>query len=283
VRKLKHTLFVGVTLTCAAIAFCTLMSIVTAISMRGLSAMSWQFFTDQMRLVGAAGGIFFNVVGTLILLVTALALSLPTAMGIGLLYGVYLKHSNYRPRILMSLHLLNSVPSILFGIFGLIVFVKTLGWGKSWLSGGVLLASMILPTVSLSLIERLEAIPPMYLEAAAGLGLNTSQIIWSVIVPQSLNGIISGQLLGLVRAAGETAPIMFTATVFAGATWPHGVRENPVLSLPYHIFVLSQDSFDPAIVDKLWGTALTVLLVVFCLSLAALPMRLRIYDRASPG
>ena len=125
----------------------------------------------------------------------------------------------------------------------MIVFVGVLGWGKSWLSGGILLGMMILPTVTVALIERIESLPGKYLEAAAGLGLSRSQIVWSVVLPQSATGLITGSLLGLARAAGETAPIMFTAAVFAGASLPQGIRESPVLSLPYHIFVLAQDSY----------------------------------------
>src|SRR5204863_4232064 len=122
-------------------------------------------------------------------------------------------------------------------------FMRFLGWGKSWLAGGLLLAVMILPTLALALAERIESLPGRYLEAAAGLGLSRSQIVWSVILPQSLSGLLSGTLLGLARAAGETAPILFTAAVFSGAGLPHGIRDNPVMALPYHIFVLAQDSF----------------------------------------
>jgi phosphate transport system permease protein len=134
-----------------------------------------------------------------------------------------------------------------------------------------------------ALIERIEGLPAKYIEAAAGLGLTQSQIIWSVILPQSVNGLVTGSLLGLARAAGETAPIMFTATIFAGATFPTGIRESPVLSLPYHIFILAQDSFDPAVGGKLWGTALVLLALVFGLSLVALPMRVKIHEEAHHG
>src|SRR6185503_13993026 len=107
--------------------------------------------------------------------------------------------------------------------------------------------------------------------------------IWSVILPQSAGGLITGSLLGLARAAGETAPIMFTATVFAGATLPHGIKESPVLSLPYHIFILAQDSFDQNVAAKLWGSALVLVGLVFLLSLMALPSRLRIHEEAHHG
>ena len=226
-------------------------------------------------------GIFYHLVGTLILLITALVCCVPLALGISLVHGVYLRESKHREKLTLFLYVLNGVPSILFGIVGMIVFVQYFGWGKSWLNGGILLGLMIVPTVTIALIERIAAVPVKYLEASAGLGLKRSQIIRSVILPQSLGGLITGLMLGLVRAAGETAPIMFTATIFAGATLPQGVKESPVLSLPYHIFILAQDSHDPAVKARLWSTALVLLLLVFTLSLIALPARLRIHEEAN--
>jgi phosphate transport system permease protein len=275
--------FVAITAGSALLSCGVLLMMVTAICFRGFPAISWSFFTQQMRLVGAAGGIFYNLVGTLILITTALLVCTPLAFASGLLCGVYWRHNRWRERFRVLLYLLNGVPSILFGILGLIVFVKFFGWGKSWLSGGILLGVMILPTVAVAFIERIENLPSNYSEAAAGLGLNPSQIIWTVIVPQSLSGLVTGSLLGLARATGETAPIMFTATVFAGTTLPHAIKESPVLSLPYHIFVLAQDSFNPSVCEKLWGTALVLVGVAFMLSLAALPIRLRIHEEAQHG
>lgn len=279
-RKWRNRMFAAATGACALLSCAVLLGIVWAIFVRGIGAISWRFFTEQIRLVGAAGGIFHNVVGTLILIVTALIVCVPIALGVGLLCSVYWKQSPWRRHFLMLLYLLNGVPSILFGILGLMVFVMYLGWGKSWLAGGILLGLMILPTVSIAFIERIESLRGKYLDAAAGLGLSQSQIIWSVIVPQSLSGLVTGSLLGVVRAAGETAPIMFTATIFAGATFPRGIQESPVLSLPYHIFILAQDSFDPNVGEKLWGTALVMVGLAFMLSLIALPMRLRIHEEA---
>lgn len=282
-RRTLDRLFVLGTGLCAALAVGVIALIVTAIVQRGGSAVSWHFLTEQIRLVGAAGGVFYNIVGTLILLATALLVSAPIATGLALVHGVYLKNERAKERLWLLLSVLNGVPSILFGLFGLIVFVKFFGWGKSWLSGGILLGVMMLPTVAVALIERVQSLPRKYLEAAAGLGLRESQIVWSVVLPQSLGGLVTGSLLGLARAAGETAPIMFTATIFAGATFPTGVKESPVLSLPYHIFILAQDSFDPAVGGKLWGAALVLLALALGLSLLALPARLRIHEEARNG
>ncbi len=279
-RRASNILFPALCGLCAWLACALLFGLVFVIAQRGVPALSWTFFTEQIRQVGSAGGIFYNLIGTLILIAAALAICAPIATGLALTHAVYLTSERTKSRLGLFLYTLNGIPSIVFGIFGFIVFVKFLGWGKSWLTGGILLALMILPTVTVALIERIQALPKKYLEAAAGLGLRESQIVWSVILPQSWSGLITGALLGLARAAGETAPIMFTATIFAGATVPHGVRESPVLSLPYHIFILAQDSFDPAVGAKLWGSALVLLALVFALSIVALPMRLRLHDEA---
>lgn len=282
-RKVIHHLCRAITGLCALACCAVLVGIIGFIAMRGWSALSWEFFTQQIALVGAAGGIFYHVVGTLILLATALLVCTPLALAFSIVHSVYLRESPQRSKLTLLLYILNGVPSILFGIVGMVLFVQILGWGKSWLSGGILLGLMILPTVTITLIERIASLPGRYLEAAAGLGLRQSQIIRSVILPQSLSGLVTGLMLGLARAAGETAPIMFTATIFAGATIPNGVKESPVLSLPYHIFILAQDSFDPAVNAKLWGTALVLLLLVLGLSLIALPARLKIHEEANHG
>jgi phosphate transport system permease protein len=282
-RKLVDGAFVLIVGACAVTACGTLLAILGAILYRGLPAISWGFLTEQIRLVGADGGILYNLLGTLLLVATALGVAAPLAVGLALTHSVYVTSPRGRRALELFLYALNGVPSILFGVFGLIVFVKYFGWEKSWLAGGILLGVMILPTVTTSLVERIRAVPRAYADAAAGLGLSRSQIVRSVVLPQSLSGLVTGSLLGVARAAGETAPIMFTATVFAGATWPRGIKDSPVLSLPYHIFTLAQDSFDPNVAARLWGTAAVLLALVFTLSLVALPLRLRIHEEARNG
>jgi len=267
--------------TCLGLALLVLAGLLTAILIRGLPAVSWHFLTEQIRSVGAEGGIFYNLVGTMILIGTAaLAGGLP-AIGIALVQTTYLKSSQARERLGLVLYLLNGVPSILFGLIGLIVFVKYLDWGKSWLSGGLLLGFMILPTVTVSLAERIRSLPVHYIAAAAALGLNRSQIVRSVILKQSWGAWVTGILIGLARAAGEVAPIMFAATIFSGATFPTSIKDSPVLSLRYHIFILAQDSFDPRVTDKLWSTGLVLLFLVVGLSAIALPSRIRTHDEAA--
>jgi len=266
----------GCLLVCLSIAA----GLIGAIVSRGWEALSISFFTEQIALVGAAGGIFWNLVGTSILLITAFLVCAPLAVALTLLERVWVKQERIKGWLRIGLYSANGLPSIVFGLFGYLVFVKWCGWGKSWLAGGLVLAMSMLPTVTIVLIERMAAIPQRYIVAATGLGLSEEQLVWAVLLPQSWGGLLSGCLLGLARAAGETAPIMFTATIFAGATVPKAVAESPVLTLPYHIFILAQDSFAPGVGAKIWGTALVLLGLVFSMSLAALPSRLRLHEES---
>lgn len=272
--------FVLIATLCGAIACALLAGTAGAILWRGVGVLDWSFLTRQAAGAGASGGVFYEIAGTLILIATALVVSAPLATGLALVQTVYLASPRARGRLLMGLYVANAVPSILFGVAGMIVFTRFLGWGKSWLAGGILLGLMILPTVSVALIERIRSLPRKYLETAAGLGLSRSQVVWSVVLPQSAGGLISGVLLGLARAAGETAPILFAAAVFSGGGLPTGIRDNPVVALPYHIFVLAQDSLDPAVKNHLWGAACVLLALVLTLSLLALPARLRVHEEA---
>lgn len=268
----------------AALAACGLLvGIVAVILSRGLPALDLGFLGGAEAGFGTAGGVLWQTVGTGILVATALAVAAPLAVAAALVHSVYLLRPAARRRVALALYVLNGVPSVLFGIFGLVVFVQGLGWGKSWLTGGLILGLMILPTLTVALVERMEALPARYRVAAAGLGLDRSTIARAVVLPQSWGGLVSGSLLGLARAAGETAPILFTAAVFSGATLPSGVRESPILALPYHVFVLAQDSFDPAVGGHLWGAAFVLLALVLGLALVALPFRLHMAEEARHG
>ena len=281
-RALDRAFTAGVA-ACAAVVCALVLGIAGAIVWRGLAVLDWHFVSRLASGGGGAGGVLYEILGTVILVTAALAVCAPLAVCVALTDAVYLdgrEQRRIRRWLFAGLYAANSIPSVLLGIAGLIVFSRWLGWGKSWLAGGILLGLMILPTVSVALIERLRSLPRKYREAATGLGLSRSQVIWSVLLPQSLGGLVSGLLLGLARAAGETAPILFAAAVFSGAGLPAGIRDSPVVALPYHIFVLAQDSLDPAVQDHLWGAAAVLLALVFGLSLLALPVRLRIHEEA---
>jgi phosphate transport system permease protein len=282
-RRWLDRCFWGLTGLAALLACALLLGIVAFLLHRGLPALSWSFLVQDTVGAGSGGGILYQLLGTVILIATAFATAAPLAVALALAATVYARGKGTRRRFEVALYALNGLPSIVLGIVGLIVFGKLLGWGKSWLAGGLILGWMILPTVTIALLERIQAIPRRYFEAAAALGLPRGRIVRSVVLPQSLGGLISGSLLGLARAAGETAPILFTAAVFSGATLPSGIRDNPVLALPYHIFVLAQDTLDPEAGTRLWAAAFVLLALVLLLGLAALPARLAAHEEARHG
>jgi len=264
----------------ALFALAILVAMIAIVVIRGAGGLSWQFLTTDARNAGAAGGIVYHIAGTLLLVLTAAAVAAPLAAGTGIISHFYLPPGRGRRAIERLLHALNGVPSIVFGLFGLAVFVRFLGLQKSWLAGGLVLGMMIVPTVTVAFTEKLRAIPRANIEAAFGLGLSRPHVVTTVILPQSAAGLVTGVLLGIVRAAGETAPILFTAAIFAGATLPRGIVDSPVLALPYHIFVMAQDAFDPAMTRNLWATATVLLGIVMTFSAIALPLRMRLHEEA---
>ncbi len=267
----------------AGLAACAgLGAIVVAVASRGAPALSLDFLLESTREAGAAGGVADQILGTGLLVATAGIVAAPLATMLSLAAGVYLEPTSSR-RLRRALYVANGLPTIVLGIFGMLLFVELLGWGKSWLAGGLVLGAMIVPTVAFARLERIDAIPRERLEAAAGLGLSLAARVRSVVLPDSRGGLLSGLLLGLARAAGETAPILFTAVVFSGVRWPEGVQESPVVALPYHIFVLAQDSYDPQAIANLWGAAVVLLVLVLGTSLVALPARLRAHVESRHG
>lgn len=280
-RKLSSILTASLGFISAAIILTAVIAIASVILTRGHTAISIPFLTTESSEAGAAGGILWQIAGTLILILTAALIAIPIATSLALLNSYLLKTDSPAQRLLsFSLQVFNAIPSIIFGIIGLMIFVRHLDWGKSWLAGGIVLGIMIVPTIAIMVAHRISAIPRETLEAARGLGLRKGQVMRSVILPQSASSLASGTLLGLARAAGETAPILFIATIFSGATLPTGITQQPVLSLSYHIFILAQDSFQESAKANLWGAALVLVSLVTLLGLLSIPLRNRLHNAA---
>ncbi|BDS08248.1 hypothetical protein NT6N_32880 [Oceaniferula spumae] len=278
-RRLKNRIATTLFSACALSGVVLFAVLFFAVVGKGIGALSFDFLSKGMEQAGASGGILMNLLGTAILLVTAAIVAVPISTALAFLVRYFRKRDKLSGALEMLLYILNGVPSILLGIMGFILFVRDLEMGKSWLTGGVLLGMMIVPTITVVLIERISAIPSAYIESARGLGMNKAQVAWTVVLPRCWSSILTGLLLGLARAAGETAPILFTATVFSGAGLPEGIKNSPVLTLPYHIFVLAQDSLESAS-GNLWGAALVLLLLVFAMSMLVLPIRLKTHDES---
>ncbi len=236
---------------------------------KGLPALSWSFlFTaTEGAGFGASSGILAQLLGSLLLALAASLVATPFALGTALYYRLFA--SARQQRFLAGLlNMLQSIPPIVFGLFGLIVFVHLLQWGVSLLSGAVILAMVILPMLVLNSIASLERIPEQYTEAAQSLGLRRGAVIGRVWLVQAWPGILTGQLLAMARALSETAPILFTATVYSGVVWPESIF-SPVTTLQTHIFYLAQEGSNQAVIQNAWGSAVVLLGVVAGFALLA--------------
>lgn len=249
-----------------------------SIFVKGISAISLEFLFTPAKEFGRSGGIFYQLLGSVLMVLMATLLIVPVAIGTSLFQYAFNTKQGIGYLLKQSLYALNAIPSITYGIFGLIFFVNVLNTGISWFVGSMILAIMMLPTVTLSSYQAMAAIPKIYHENAAALGLKKSQIIRRVTLPQSLHGIVTGSLIGLARAIGETAPIMFIATAFSGVSVPRSLVE-PVSTLPTHILELAQQSTDPQALQNAWGASLVLILLVGGFSFIAFLARSRLQSQ----
>lgn len=269
----------GVALAALGVTLALVAAILVVVLARGSAALhpGWWW---RPSYGASGGGVRDQVVGTTLLVAVAGLLAAPVGLGLGLVVSEYAS-----PRLGRALRTatlaLGGMPSILLGLWGYWLFNVRLGWGRSWLTGGIALALVALPPVVVAVTARIEALPLERREAALACGLRRDQVVQWVLVPHALPGLLTGTLLGLARAAGETAPLLFTAAVFSGAaTLPSGVRDSPVSALSTHIFTLAQDSAEPAAARATWGAALALVMVAGLLVLAAVPARRRM-ERSS--
>lgn len=252
-----------------------LVSILGIIFLKGLPSMHGGFLFEESSEFGRKGGIFYQSVGTFILMTVSVFWSLPVALGSVLFQTEYLETGKIKTIFRQLTYILNATPTILFGLVGYLLFGVYLNTGVSWLTGSLILAVMILPTLQVSIREAVEALPEKYRETGMALGLSKPIQIYRIILPQSFYGIVTGILLGLARAAGETAAIMFTATTFSGIQFPQSFAD-PVPTLQTHILVLAQEAANPESMAQAWGAGLVLLGMVFLLTLMAWVFRARV-------
>ncbi|HWR27308.1 MAG TPA: phosphate ABC transporter permease PstA, partial [Candidatus Thermoplasmatota archaeon] len=237
----------------------------------GAGALSWEFITTGPSDLGRSGGIFPAIIGTLYLVAGAIAISLPLGVSAAIFLQEYTREGTITKIIRAGADLLNGTPSIVFGLFGFAFFVLYLKLGFSLLAGQITLAFMILPTIIRTTEEALKSIPQSLREGSYALGASKWQTIRNVVLPPATPGILTGAILGIGRAAGETAPILFTAVVFSNFI-PGSVLQ-PVNALPYHLFTLATSI--PGSQQNQAGTALMLLLIVIGIYLIAILLRNR--------
>jgi len=274
-RRIGDRIFAAANRAALGLCFAILAFLIGAIIIKGAQAISLQFLLMPARDFGASGGILYQIIGSLLLVGTAALLVLPVAIGTALYRSEYERNPARCRLIDLALYSLNAIPSVTYGVFGLILFVNIFGTGISWFVGSIILAMMMLPTVTITAYQSMAAIPNSYRENAAALGLTQAELVRSVILPQSLHGIVTGLLIGLARAIGETAPIMFIATAFSGVTVPYSLFE-PVASLPTHILALAQQATNPDALRNAWGASLTLVALVMMFSALAYYARFKL-------
>lgn len=243
------------------------------IAVNGIGAISWSFLTEMPRDSMTAGGIWPCIVGTVYLSLGAVLVAFPIGVGTAIYLNEYATQGRWTSIIRMGIINLAGVPSVVYGLFGLAFFVIWLKMGVSILAGSLTLGAFILPLIIGSAEEALRAIPKTYREASLALGATKWQTINKVVLPAALPSMLTGLILGMSRAAGETAPIMFTAAVFSTAKLPGSIFDE-VMAMPYHIYVLATAGTHIQQTRPLqYGTALVLMFLVLGLNMVAIIIR----------
>lgn len=240
---------------------------------RGLTAVDWGFLTEYPRMGMKEGGIFPVIMGTLYLLFGTFLFSLPLGLLSAIYLSEYAKRNLYTRTIRLAIVNLAGVPSVVYGLFGLGLFVLLLRFEASILSAVLTLTLMILPVIITAAEEALRTVPEDLRHASLALGATKWQTIWKVVLPMGAPGIVTGMILGLSRAAGETAPILFTGAAFFLRRLPESPRD-PFMALPYHLYIISTQVPDAS--ERVqWGTATVLLLLVLSMNIIASLIRVR--------
>ena len=276
-RELTQRTAFSLLVLATAIAAIPVLFIIIYIIVNGAGAISWEFLTQSPSQAGKAGGIFPAIVGTLYLMLGALIFSLP----VGVFAGIYLTEyarDNWLTRLInMAILNLAGVPSIVYGLFGLGLFVMAMHFGMSLLSASLTLACQALSMTITTSREAIIAVPREYREGSLAIGATKWQTIRHVVLPQALPGIITGAILAMSRAAGETAPILVVGAAFIVSGLP-GSPFDQFMALPYHLYTAA--AHVPGMPKTtIWGIALVLLVVVLSFNSLAVFIRIRARQR----
>lgn len=246
--------------------------ILGSIIWRGLPSISAEFIFAMPRDNMTAGGIWPAIVGTFLLTVGTAVFAIPVGVTTGIYLAEYAPRSRVTRIIRLSIANMAGVPSIVYGLFGLSVFVMAMKFNQSLFAGSLTLACLTLPVIITSTEESLRQVPSDLRQASLALGATRLRTILRVVLPAAAPGIVTGSVLGLSRAAGETAPILVTAAAFS-APLPRTPFDR-VMALPYHLYIMATQAVKPA-PHVVWGTALVLVAGVTAMGVAAAAWRSR--------
>lgn len=248
-------------------------SILYFICSNGVSVISWEFISEMPKSGMTEGGIFPAIIGTGYLVFFSMLFSLPIGVFAGIYLQEYATEGVVTKIIRIATNNLAGVPSVVFGLFGMMLFVNYLGFGASILSGSLTLALVALPVIIRTTEEALKTVPHEWREGSLALGATKWQTIYKVILPAAYSGIMTGSILSVGRVAGETAPILFTCAAYFLPRLPESVFDE-VMALPYHLYVISTSGTQIEKTRPLaYGTALVLLVIVVITNLVAVYLR----------
>ncbi len=264
-QKAAFALFRTLSLAVVLVLF----AILGFIIVKGAGVISWDFLTKAPENGMTEGGIFPAIIGTLLLMLGSAVVSFP----IGIMSGIYMNEYASRGWVVKFIRMmtnnLSGVPSIVFGLFGMALFVKYLGFGDSILAGSLTLGLLSLPLVIRTTEEALRDIPSGIREGSLALGATKLQTIWKVVLPMGMPRIITGLILSLGRVSGETAPILFTCAAYFFPQLPTSIFDQ-CMALPYHLYVISTSGTDIDAQQPIaYGTALVLIVIVLVINLLA--------------
>ena len=268
--------FSGLSLA-ALITVIPIVMVVVYIFWQGSPAISWEFLSGFPREGMRAGGVLPAIVGTFWLTLGTGIIAVPLGIGAAIYLSEYAPDTNWTRAIRIAIINLAGIPSVVYGLFGLGLFVLFLRFGTSILAGSLTLAIMTLPVIISTTEEALRAVPNSFRVVSISLGGSKWQTIRRVVLPQALPGILTGIILGLERAAGETAPILFTVAAFFLPRLPSSPFDA-TMALPYHLFVISTQVPGMPIQIQ-YGTAIVLLTFVLSMNTVAAIIRSRVRAR----
>jgi phosphate transport system permease protein len=241
----------------------------------GISVLSWEFITQSPLDAMTKGGIFPVIIGTILLTTICMIIVIPIGVTTAIFLSEYSKPGTLLKLVMISIYTLAGVPSVVFGLFGLAVFVIAFQFGMSLIAGSLTLSLMVLPYIISTSEEAIKAVPYSFREASLACGATKWQTISKVVLPSAMPGILTGAILGTAKVSGETAPIMFTAAAFFTPGVPRSLLE-PVMALPYHIYVLATAGTHIEETRPIqYGTALTLIILVLLMNLLGIVLRMR--------
>lgn len=275
-KQLVQILGFNLLRTCVCVVILILGIILYDIISKGIGVINWKFLTSMPTDGMTKGGILPAIIGTFLVTVITAILAIPLGMGCAIYLNEYATDSMITRLIRMSIRNLSGVPSIVYGLFGVILFVQLMNIGACVLAAGLTLGLMTLPWTITASEEALKNVPNSYREGALALGATKWQTIKTNVLPYAVPGMLTGTILGLSRAAGETAPILFTGAAFYLPYLPKSLFDQ-FMALPYHLYIMSTQHHSISKVRPIaYGTALVLIALVFTMNLFAVILRYKL-------